>query len=329
MNDRPMVSVITPVYNHEQFVGEAIKSVIDQTYRNWEMLVIDDYSTDKSWEIIQEWARKDSRIRAFRNDTNKGLVPNWKFLIDNSKGDHIAFLEGDDVLCAENLEKKVAVFERYADLGMVYCDFAMIDDAGKTIIPDYYRKVPVKTYRNEAIRPEEYLSSRYAPFSTYSQVMIQRSVLAVSGYPRSLDENAKVFLPSDWDFNFRVSTKNMVYFLDDILLRYRKHNGNNSSETPKASPHYSLLLDLYEREFLGDEKVQNAIRYMRGKILYLNILYYLENARKKEAWKMFSIYLTRYPGNLFRDISINMRMFIRLFLPNRINNLLKKIYFGT
>ena len=145
LDKKPLVSVITPVYNHEKYIAQTIQSILDQTYQNWEMLIVDDCSKDGSWDIIQEWAKKDSRIKAFRNEENKGLIPNWKFLIDNSKGEYISFLEGDDLFSPENLQSKIEVFEKYSRLGMVYCNFEVIDDNKLVTTKDFYKKLKVKS----------------------------------------------------------------------------------------------------------------------------------------------------------------------------------------
>ena len=328
MNPNPLVSIITPVYNHEKFIGDTINSIINQTYQNWEMLIVDDCSTDESWEIMQEWAKKDNRIKIFKNEENKGLIPNWKFLIDNSKGEYIAFLEGDDIFCPENLKKKMEIFEKYSDLGMVYNDFDVIDEENNVLIKNFYKKLSTKTYQKEKIKASEYLYSKNTPFSTYGQIMIRKNVISISGYPRSFSTNEKIFLPSDWDFNFRVATKNKIYFIEDVLLQYRKHAHNNSKVTPKVSLHLSLILDNYEKEFAGNLIVQRAIKYMRGKTIYFKIIFYLENGMKKEACKEFLYYIRNYPNNFFRDFKMNCLMIFRILMPNKFNEMLKEIYFG-
>lgn len=325
----PLVSVITPAYNHEKFISDTIESVINQTYQNWEMLVVDDCSTDGSWEIIQEWTKKDSRIKAFRNNENKGLIPNWEFLTDNSKGNYIAFLEGDDYFCKDNLKKKIEIFEKYPDLGMVYCNFSIVNESGVDIMKNYYSKQEIKTFRNEKIKPEEYLLSSLAPFSTYSQIMITREVIKNTGLPRSLDQEAKIFLPSDWDFNFRTSINNKIYFVDEDLLKYRKHSSNNSSNTLRAAEHYELLFRDYEKEFSKNKAVLGAIEYQRGKIQYLVAMYYLENQKKYEAWRTFINYVMKYPGNIFHDFKHNVKLFIRLLLPRIVNESIIKKYYGN
>lgn len=322
-----LVSVIIPVYNHEKFVAETIDGVISQTYKNWELLIVDDCSTDESWGIIQECAKKDSRIKAFRNDTNKGLIPNWRFLIDNSKGEYIAFLEGDDFFYKDNLAKKIEIFERYSGLGMVYCNFNVVNEKGNIIVEDYRLFQEAKTYRNRSISPSEYLLSKFHLINSYGQIMIQKSILKEVGYPRTLDPSEKVFLPSDWDFNFRISTQTKIYYVDEVLFGYRRHSSNSSYDAVKAYEHISLLLEEYEREFSKDEKVLKAIRYKKGRYIYSKALYHLENGRKKEAWSEGLSYFRNMRFASFMDFDLNLKLVVRMFLPNVVNVHIRKIYY--
>lgn len=328
MKKKPLISVITPVYNHEKFVAQTIKSVQSQTYQNWEMLIVDDCSTDDSWELIQKFAKKDKRIKAFRNNKNKGLTPNWEFLINNSRGAYIAFLEGDDVFRPKNLEKKLEIFEKYLEVGMVYCDFDIINTIGSVVLRNYYEKHEIKTYENQKIKPDEYLLSRIAPFSSYSQIMIRRNIIKNGIFPRSLDSRAKIFLPSDWDYNFRVSTNNNIFFISDSLLGHRKHNSNNSADFLSAEEHYNLLLDDYEKSFFDHKDVLIGILYQRGKIKYLKTLYFLEKDNFSVARSVFFQYVVNHPKNVILDLKQNVKVLIRLFLPKKVNHMIVNKYYG-
>lgn len=322
-----LVSVIVPVYNHEKFIGVTIESVLFQTYKNWELLIVDDCSTDGSWRIIQEYAKKDSRIKAFRNEENKGLIPNWKFLIDNSGGEYIAFLEGDDFFYESNLKRKLEVFEKYSDLGMAYCNFDVVNENGEMVIKDYRSFQNVRVYKNERISPSEYLSSKHHLVNSYGQVMIRRSILKKVGYPRTLDPSEKVFLPSDWDFNFRVSTQSRVYYLEEVLFAYRRHSSNNSYDAIKAYKHISLLLAEYEKNFRENKGVIAAIRYKRGRYIYSKALYYLENGKKRDARRECLNYFKNLRFAALMDFDLNVKLIIRMFLPNFINVYIRKTYY--
>ena len=105
----PLVSIITPTYNHEKYIGECIRSVQSQTYSNWEMLIVDDGSTDNTFSIASELAAGDSRIHVY-TQKNIGifrLCETYNFALSESKGKYIAVLEGDDVWLPEKLSVQV------------------------------------------------------------------------------------------------------------------------------------------------------------------------------------------------------------------------------
>ena len=91
------VSVITPMYNCEKFISETIESVLNQTYTNWEMIIIDDCSTDKSKQIVKQYIERDKRIRLIALNENSGAAVARNKGIEVSSGRFIAFLDGDDL----------------------------------------------------------------------------------------------------------------------------------------------------------------------------------------------------------------------------------------
>jgi glycosyltransferase involved in cell wall biosynthesis len=105
-----MVSIIIPVYNAEKFIAETISSVINQEYKNWELIIIDDGSTDNSLEIIKEFVEKDERITCLRQ-TNSGVSSARNRGINIAKGDYISFLDADDCWKNDNIQKRLVVLE--------------------------------------------------------------------------------------------------------------------------------------------------------------------------------------------------------------------------
>lgn len=102
-----LVSIITPVFNGENFIEQSINSVINQTYLNWELIIVDDASTDDTVKIVEMYMRKDKRIRFFKNQTNKGVDKSREKAFLNAKGRFIAFLDADDIWMKRKLEKQV------------------------------------------------------------------------------------------------------------------------------------------------------------------------------------------------------------------------------
>src|SRR5437868_6441782 len=105
----PLVSVVMPVYNGERFMREAMDSVLAQTYPHFELVVVDDGSNDASWSIAEEYGRKDSRVRPFRNPHNQGIVKsrNRAFAEASPNSTYFAVLDCDDVCLPDRLERQL------------------------------------------------------------------------------------------------------------------------------------------------------------------------------------------------------------------------------
>lgn len=102
-----LVSIITPTYNSSCFVAETIESIISQTYTNWELLITDDCSTDNTWEILNKYAQKDTRIKIFKLDKNSGAGIARNNSIKQASGRYIAFCDSDDLWLPEKLKKQI------------------------------------------------------------------------------------------------------------------------------------------------------------------------------------------------------------------------------
>ncbi len=101
------VSIITPAHNAENFLPETIDSVLDQTFRDWELIVVDDCSTDRTFEIASAYAAKDPRVRVLRNEVNSGVAATRNRGLEVASGDYIAFVDSDDLWLPEKLEKQL------------------------------------------------------------------------------------------------------------------------------------------------------------------------------------------------------------------------------
>ena len=130
-DNNPLVSIVTPCYNADKFISEAIESVLAQTYQNWEMLICDDCSTDKSVEIIKSYAEKDSRIKLFITEHNTGTPAEPRNIgIDNAKGYCVAFLDADDQWLPKKLETEIS-FMLKGGYEIVYSNYEKISWDGK------------------------------------------------------------------------------------------------------------------------------------------------------------------------------------------------------
>ncbi len=112
---KPLLSVLMPTYNNVPYLARAIQSILDQTFKDFELLVLDDGSTDGTWAIIQEMARKDKRIVPFRHDENQGVAKSTNALLALAQGDYIALMDGDDVSFPERLARQILFLDSQAD----------------------------------------------------------------------------------------------------------------------------------------------------------------------------------------------------------------------
>ena len=125
LEDKPLVSVIMPAFNAEKFIEQAITAIINQTYQNWELLISDDASTDKTKNIINKFT--DPRIKRFYNTKNLGYLETWNRLMKEANGEFITFQDADD-LCAENrIESLLHQLQNNSDLAVVGSNFQRIN----------------------------------------------------------------------------------------------------------------------------------------------------------------------------------------------------------
>lgn len=129
---KELISIILPNYNAAQFIAETIESVLSQTYTEWELLIVDDKSTDDSLEIIKTYLEKDARIYLFENEVNRGAAYTRNVALKKAKGKWIAFLDSDDLWMPQKLEKQVA-FMKQNDYKFSYTEYSQIDEESKPL----------------------------------------------------------------------------------------------------------------------------------------------------------------------------------------------------
>jgi len=144
-----LVSIITPSYNSVRFISETIESVLDQTYKNWEMIIIDDGSSDNSTKIIESYLLKDSRIKLIKLSKNMGPATTRNYGIKESKGRYIAFLDSDDLWYPDKLLQQIP-FMHNNDIALSYTRYNHIEEKSKKIINEIY--IPSKVSYSELLK---------------------------------------------------------------------------------------------------------------------------------------------------------------------------------
>jgi glycosyltransferase involved in cell wall biosynthesis len=134
----PLISVLIPTYNVEKYIREAVESISNQTYRNLEIIVVDDGSTDNTHSILEELRLKDSRIRLFKMGVNRGIVETLNFALTQATGTYIARMDGDDVSMPERLQKQYLFLQQHPDVALVGLNIIIVNEQGQLIYKDNY-----------------------------------------------------------------------------------------------------------------------------------------------------------------------------------------------
>lgn len=127
-SDYPLISVGIPFFNAEKYLAFAIQSVVDQSYENWELILVDDGSTDNSLKIAQDFAHRDARIRVICDGENRQLPYRLNQLIKESKGKFIARMDADDIMHLKRLENQMAILKSHADIDVLGTNAYVIDE---------------------------------------------------------------------------------------------------------------------------------------------------------------------------------------------------------
>lgn len=213
-----LISIITPMYNSEKFIKETIESVIRQTYTNWEMIIVDDFSSDKCSEIVKSFTEKDKRIKYIRNEFNKGIAESRNIAISNSSGRFIAFLDSDDIWNKDKLEIQInTMIEK--NLAMSFTAYELIDGDSKEINKVIYNKKSIISYNHQ-------LKGNCIGCLT---VMLDRSKI-------NFDISFKNVKHEDYVLWLDILKNGYVaYYIDMNLAKYRKLNKSASSNKLKSA----------------------------------------------------------------------------------------------
>ena len=209
---QPQVSVLMSVYNGERWLTEAIESVLNQTFNDFEFLIVNDGSTDESGAIINRYAEQDSRIRVF-DKPNTGLADSLNYGIAHAKGEWIARVDADDLCMSNRLKKQMEVAQ--------FTEHIVLIGTGLTLIDD--KSTPLKTYRylrqHEALLKSLISGGKF--FAHSSALYRTNSVRDVGGY------RARVLRAEDHDLWLSLLRLG-VCFVEEPLVQIRKHIGQIS-----------------------------------------------------------------------------------------------------
>ena len=213
MKNYPLVSILMNCYNAGSYINEAIESVINQTYKNWELIVWDDASTDNTLEIVKNF--KDKRINLFKNEKNLGLGQSRIKASKKINGEYISILDADDKFSTKKLEKQINYMIGNKDVGLLATNFEIIDKKSNVLKKNIISN----------------LNKNFLDFLCYTNIFAASSII----YRKKIAENLGWFSESfeysqDFDFTLKFLKKSKIDFIDENLVSIRRTTNSMSSD---------------------------------------------------------------------------------------------------
>lgn len=245
MTQSPIISVILPVYNCEKFVSEAVQSVLNQTFTDFELLIIDDCSTDATVSIIQSFS--DDRINLICKEKNSGYTDSLNYAISIAKGKYIARMDGDDVCLPTRFQKQIEAMN--ANEEVILCGTAI-----QIIDSDKILKHPIN---HDDIKVKLCFSNAFF----HPTVMFRKDVFANLHYNKEFEP------AEDYDLWTQLVFKGKVMNIDEVLLKYRVHQNQISNYKNEIQINAMTIAQLrmfqrlFENETIEMELYKQAFKY--------------------------------------------------------------------
>ena len=268
---QPLVTIITPIFNAQNFIAETIESVIDQTYQNWEMIIVDDCSTDNSRDIVKKYEVKDSRIKLIELEVNFGGPARPRNVgLDISKGDYLAFLDADDVWLENKLQVQISEM-LVNNLDFTSTDSKFIDDnsidtiINKHKIVIFFKKIKRKATLSDVIKGN---------FIRASSAIVSRNFIS------KFDENKDFIGVEDIYLWMKIlNKKNIRYkYITDKLIKYRVSSTSLSERG--VNQKQAIKANLCILKFILDNQKFEYIKYFYIRIIKLAFIYFIKKIIK-------------------------------------------------
>lgn len=219
---KPLVSVCIPAYNNADYIGETIEAILAQSYSNIELIIVDDNSKDNTYEVISEYATKDSRVKVFHNDNNLGMSGNWNYCLSLCKGEFIKLVCADDLLATNAIEKEVEALTENPSAVLVSSDTKLVDLNGKG--KGFYKRYPKKgLVDGKKIVRRGFFVKDY--FGAPQANTFRRSAYEKVG---GFDTNYTYIL--DYDFFVEISKLGDNYVIHEPLNFFRVRGDSNTGQ---------------------------------------------------------------------------------------------------
>jgi glycosyltransferase involved in cell wall biosynthesis len=320
MSSEPLVSVIVIFLNAERFIGEAIESVFAQTYDNWELLLVDDGSSDGSTRIAVDYAeRHPEKVRYLEHPEhrNRGMSASRNLGICHAKGEYIAFLDADDVWLQRKLEEQVAILGSHPGAGMLYGNTEYWyswtgepEDAHRDFVPGLGIKA------DTLYEPPTLLSFSHplggSPAPSLSNFLFRRGIVERAG---GFEESFRGMF-EDRAFLFKAYIKGPVFVSSECWDRYRQHSEQCVSVTKRAGQHHSAqhkFLDWLE-DYLSEQGIEDTEvwKLLKEGQLMAQVRVHAREREWKQTTRILLVLLRYHPRAFVRTYrKLRLRMKLR------------------
>lgn len=249
-NNDSLVSIIIPCYNHGKFLFETLNSVLNQTYRNWECIIINDGSTDNTESIANEFCKRNSNFKYFFQN-NQGVSNARNNGIKKSTGNYILPLDGDDLIDPSYIQKAINRFTDFPNTTLVYCKADRFGEKKE------YWDLPEYNYETEIWNNVIFCSA----------IFKREDFDKTNGYNPNMKEGLE-----DWDFLLSLlNDKSIVYCIPEVLFHYRavKKSRNTEANKKVIQLNQQIVINHYD---IYKEYLNNIINYKYESMLYQNLM---------------------------------------------------------
>lgn len=226
----PKISVVMPAYNAEKYIGESIDSILNQTYGDFEFIIINDGSRDSTKEIILSYS--DNRIVYLENEINSGIVVTLNKGLKYATGEYIARMDADDIAVAERLEKQIEFMEKNKDVGVLGTGICIFGE-------DVQEQARVFTTNPEQLKAELIFNSCIA----HPTVMMRSNILKNNGLSYDLEYAGA----EDYNLWWKIAKVSRIATIPDLLVKYRIHSSQITKK--KDEKYYKMMIKLMEERF--------------------------------------------------------------------------------
>lgn len=274
MTKPPLVSICIPTYNGEEFIGQAIESALNQTYRPFEIIVSDDASTDNTLAIIESLSEKtDIPITIFHHVPG-GIGANWNHCVKQSNGEYIKFLFQDDLLKPDCIKSMMELIETDKDLGIVFCKRELLACGNSNDYKEWiaqfndlqseWTKIEKIQHGRTLLNDVNFLSQPRNKVGEPTVVLLRKAVFDKAGY-----FNTELKQALDYEFWYRAFKYFKVGYISDELATFRLHDNQTTAKNSKT-----IILDYQEYP----------------KLVYKNLFWHLHPKLKKELFFRYNFF---------------------------------------